>query len=76
VYHAIVVSVKSPKSNLPGTVPNPDARAIEPHQLLEHERIQLSLLAEVDRGLEDVHAGRTIRASEFSKKLRKWPLQR
>lgn len=48
-----------------------DARRLDHYHRLEREHIHLSLLAEVELGLEDVEAGRTITAGELRKKLGK-----
>ncbi len=44
---------------------------IDQNSLLEQERVHLILLTEVERGLDDVEAGRTIPISEWRKKLKK-----
>ena len=48
-----------------------DARRLDHYHRLEREHIHLSLLTEVEQGLEDVKEGRTITASALRQKLRK-----
>jgi antitoxin (DNA-binding transcriptional repressor) of toxin-antitoxin stability system len=46
-----------------------DARRLDHYHKLEREHIHLALLGEVERGLDDVEAGRTIEAAELRKKF-------
>jgi antitoxin (DNA-binding transcriptional repressor) of toxin-antitoxin stability system len=48
-----------------------DARRLDYYHRLEREHIHLSLLTEVEQGLEDVKEGRTIPASALREKFRR-----
>jgi predicted transcriptional regulator len=48
-----------------------DARKLDYYHALEAEHANLVLLDEVERGLADVAAGRTIPAKELRRKLRR-----
>ncbi|MDC0681670.1 type II toxin-antitoxin system Phd/YefM family antitoxin [Sorangium atrum] len=48
-----------------------DARRLDHYHRLEREHIHLTLLEEVDRGLDDIEAGRTMSVEELRAKYRR-----